>query len=94
MPLFLNAVSPSWAGGLEHLSLASHSRTTCKSGVSSQSSLGQDHKHTLGGASSPSSVCILICDGFPIMGRGDESKERCTDGERYLRAARAAVRDL
>lgn len=44
-----------------------------------------------GAASSPSSVSSLVCDGFPIMGRDYEIRERHTDGERYLRAARPAV---
>lgn len=82
-----------WAMGLERLSLVSHRKTACNSGVSLPSSPGQDHKPA-GDASSPSSVCSLIHDGFPIMGRDDESKERWTDGERYLRVARAAVWDL
>lgn len=89
----LNPVSLSWSPGLRAWStylwppVAAHP----VSRVSFPSSLGQDRKPTLGGASSPSSACSLICDGFPIMGRDDESKERRTDGERYLRAARAAV---
>lgn len=53
----------------------------------------QDCELTLGYASPPSSMQSVICDSL-IMGRYDESKEIDTDGKRYLRAARAAVRDL
>lgn len=96
MPLFLNLASLSWCPGLGAWSIS-----LC---LPQQNSLwqrgfipilpGQDHKPTHGGASSPSSVSSLICDGFPIMGRDYEIKERHIDGERYLRAARAAVWDL